>query len=46
MLRGDSGTGKSHLLVALGLLVCEAGRHLRSVASAGLVNELVEPEDE
>lgn len=46
VLLGDSGTGKSHLLIALGLLACEAGRHVRYATAAGLVNELVEAQDE
>jgi DNA replication protein DnaC len=43
---GDSGTGKSHLLIALGLVACEAGKHVRYATAAGLVNELVEAQDE
>lgn len=46
VLLGDSGTGKSHLLIALGLLACEQGRHVRYATAAGLVNELVEAQDE
>jgi DNA replication protein DnaC len=43
---GDSGTGKSHLLIALGLRACEAGKRVRYTTAAGLVNELVEAQDE
>jgi DNA replication protein DnaC len=43
---GDSGTGKSHLLIALGLLATEAGKRVRYATAAGLVNELVEAQDE
>jgi DNA replication protein DnaC len=43
---GDSGTGKSHLLIALGLLATEAGKRVRYATAAGLVNELVEAQDD
>jgi DNA replication protein DnaC len=43
---GDSGTGKTHLLIGLGMAACEAGRRVRYVTAAELVNELVEAEDE
>ncbi|MGH8976170.1 MAG: ATP-binding protein, partial [Acidimicrobiia bacterium] len=29
VLLGDSGTGKSHLLIGLGIAACEAGRRVR-----------------
>jgi DNA replication protein DnaC len=43
---GDSGTGKSHLLIGLGVAACEAGRRVRYVTCAALVNELAEAADE
>ena len=43
---GDSGTGKTHLLIGLGLAACEQGRRVRYVTTAHLVNELVEAADE
>ncbi|MGB8962222.1 MAG: IS21-like element helper ATPase IstB, partial [Pseudonocardiaceae bacterium] len=43
---GDSGTGKSHLLIGLGLAACEQGRRVRYVTTAKLVNELVEAADD
>jgi hypothetical protein len=43
---GDSGTGKTHLLIGLGLAACEQGRRVRYVTTARLVNELVEAADE
>ena len=43
---GDSGTGKSHLLIGTGLAACEAGRRVRYVTAAALVNELVEAADD
>jgi len=46
VLLGDSGTGKSHLLIGLGLAACEQGRRVRYVTTAGLVNELVEAADD
>jgi DNA replication protein DnaC len=46
LLLGDSGTGKSHLLIGLGLAACEQGRRVRYVTTAQLVNELVESADE
>ena len=42
MLLGDSGTGKTHLLIGLGLAACEQGRRARYVTTAQLVNELAE----
>jgi len=46
VLLGDSGTGKSHLLIGLGLAACEQDRRVRYVTTAHLVNELVEAADE
>jgi DNA replication protein DnaC len=46
VMLGDSGTGKSHLLIGLGLAACEQGRRVRYVTTAQLVNELVEAADE
>lgn len=46
VLLGDSGTGKSHLLIGLGLAACDKGRRVRYVTAAQLVNELVEAADE
>jgi DNA replication protein DnaC len=46
VLLGDSGTGKSHLLIGLGIAACEQGRRVRYVTCAQLVDELVEAADE
>jgi DNA replication protein DnaC len=46
VLLGDSGTGKTHLLIGLGLAACEQGRRVRYVSCAQLVNELVEAADD
>jgi DNA replication protein DnaC len=42
VLLGDSGTGKTHLLIGLGLAACEQGHRVRYVTTAHLVNELAE----
>ncbi|MGH9004800.1 MAG: IS21-like element helper ATPase IstB [Acidimicrobiia bacterium] len=46
VLLGESGTGKSHLLIGLGVAACEQGRRVRYLTTAQLVNELVEAADE
>ncbi len=45
MLLGDSGTGLTHLLIALGTAAAEAGRRVRYITTAALVNELAEAAD-
>jgi len=45
-LIGDSGTGKSHLLIALGTAAAERGRRVRYTLATKLVNELVEAADD
>jgi hypothetical protein len=46
VLLGDSGTGKSHLLIGLGIAACEQGHRVRYVTTAHLVNELAEAADD
>jgi DNA replication protein DnaC len=46
VLLGDSGTGKTHLLIGIGLAACEQGRRVRYTTCAQLVNELVEAADD
>jgi len=46
VLIGDSGTGKSHLLIGLGLAACEQGHRVRYVTAAQLANELAEAADD
>ncbi|MCP3993382.1 MAG: ATP-binding protein [Actinomycetia bacterium] len=46
VLLGDSGTGKSHLLIGLGLAACEQGLRVRYITAAQLANELAEAADE
>jgi DNA replication protein DnaC len=41
-LIGNSGTGKSHLLIGTGVAAAETGRRVRYVTCAGLVNELAD----
>ena len=46
VLLGDPGTGKTHILIGLGVAACEEGLRVRYVTAAQLVNELVEAADE
>ena len=45
-LIGDSGTGKSHLLIALGTVAAEKGFRVKYTLATRLVNELVEAADD
>ena len=45
-LIGDSGTGKSHLLIGLGTAAAESGYRVRYTLASKLVNELVEAADD
>jgi len=45
-LIGDSGTGKSHLLIGLATAAAEAGFRVKYTLATKLVNELVEAADE
>ena len=42
ILMGNSGTGKTHLATALGLMACQQGRKVRFFTAAGLINQLTE----
>jgi DNA replication protein DnaC len=42
ILMGNSGTGKTHLATALGLIACQQGRKVRFLTAAGLINLLTE----
>ena len=42
ILIGDSGTGKTHLAIALAVSACQQGRRVRFTTLAGLANELQE----
>ena len=46
VLLGDPGTGKTHVLIGLGIAACEQGRRVRYATAAALVNELAEAADE
>jgi len=46
VLLGDPGTGKSHLLIGLGMAACEEGLRVRYATAAQLVNELAEAADD
>jgi DNA replication protein DnaC len=46
VLLGDSGTGKTHLLIGIGTAAAEAGRRVRYTTTAALVNELIEAADD
>ena len=41
---GESGTGKTHLAIALAICACQQGRRVRFTTLAGLANELQEAE--
>jgi DNA replication protein DnaC len=43
---GNSGTGKTHIALALGLAACQRGYRTRFTTAAALVNELLEARDE
>lgn len=45
-LIGDSGTGKSHLLIGIGTAAAEAGYRVRYVLASRLVNELAEADND
>jgi len=44
ILTGESGTGKTHLAIALGISACQQGRRVRFTTLAALANELQEAE--
>src|SRR6266699_6105892 len=43
---GNSGTGKTHIALALGLAACQKGVRVRFTTAAALVHELIEARDE
>ncbi len=43
---GNSGTGKTHLAIALGLCACQEGRRVKFFTAAGLVTALTEARDD
>ena len=46
LLLGNSGTGKTHIALALGLAACPRGHRVRFLTAAALVGELTEARDE
>ncbi|KUK85195.1 MAG: IstB domain protein ATP-binding protein [Mesotoga infera] len=46
LMVGNSGTGKTHLAIAIGVLACEQNYRVIFKTTAGLVNELVEAKQE
>lgn len=45
VLLGDSGTGKTHLLIGLGIAAAQHDKRVRYTTTAALVNELIEAAD-
>jgi len=43
---GNSGTGKTHIALSLGLAACQQGYAVRFTTAASLVHELIEAKDE
>jgi DNA replication protein DnaC len=43
---GNSGTGKTHIALGLGLAACQQGYRVRFTTAAALVHELIEAKDE
>lgn len=46
ILVGNPGLGKTHLAISLALAACRQGRRVRFYTAAGLVNELLQAQDE
>jgi DNA replication protein DnaC len=46
VLVGNMGTGKTHCAIALGLLACRQGRRVRFTTATGLINELLEAQEQ
>jgi DNA replication protein DnaC len=42
LLLGNSGTGKTHIALALGQSACQRGHRVRFTTAAALVSELIE----
>jgi DNA replication protein DnaC len=43
---GNSGTGKTHIALGLGLAACQQGHRVRFTTAAALVHELIEAKDD
>jgi DNA replication protein DnaC len=46
VLVGNPGLGKTHLAISLALAACRQGQRVRFYTAAGLVNELIQAQDE
>jgi DNA replication protein DnaC len=46
ILIGNSGTGKTHMAIAIGILACEENYRVPFRTAAGLINEMVEARNE
>jgi DNA replication protein DnaC len=46
LLLGNSGTGKTHIALALGLAACQKGYRVRFTTAAAMVHELIEAKDD
>jgi DNA replication protein DnaC len=46
ILIGNSGTGKTHMAIAIGILACEENYQVSFRTAAGLINEMVEARNE
>jgi DNA replication protein DnaC len=45
-LMGNMGTGKTHVAISLGLQACRQGKKARFVTATGLINDLVEAQEQ
>jgi DNA replication protein DnaC len=45
-LMGNMGTGKTHGAISLGLLACRQGKKVRFITATGLINDLVEAQEQ
>ena len=46
VLMGNMGTGKTHAAISLGLLACRQGKKVRFITATGLINDLVEAQEQ
>jgi DNA replication protein DnaC len=46
VLVGNMGTGKTHCAIALGVLACQQGKRVRFHTATGLINELLEAQEQ
>ncbi|MDA0988053.1 MAG: IS21-like element helper ATPase IstB [Chloroflexi bacterium] len=45
-MMGNMGTGKTHVAISLGLMACRQGKKVRFVTATGLINDLVEAQEQ